>query len=287
MYFLSLIINPTHLYAEESLKSIQNILKNDFLEKEMKEKQVQLEKERNEKKIEEDKTGYNYPTKNEIFTLLTQLWLVKNSTNLHWDFKNAHLGIMESVKNLFVKLGIIDKKINILIIDNPKYAHGALPYGQPLNSSSSQEKTDQEELFFFLSLPFIRSMDLSTLEISMIILEDYFRIQLGIFKNYIIEDESIQKLGTNFYGQFPDVSFITTSLDKYNQFFQLRGYKISEENLVFKSMKNILQIDEMKLLLVYQETLKKINELVTTNTLYSYYTKWYPSPYIKLTSWVK
>lgn len=270
--FCLLICNNNLSFGQESLKSIQSILKNDFLTEVAKKEEEEKQKELSEKKIEEDITGHFYPKTSDIWSLLTQVWFIKNSVLLHWDFKNPDLGILQGFIDLLQKVGLIGKKIHLLILDTTRYPHGALPM-------------KENEFLFFISLPFIRSLDLSTLEISLLMLEDYFRVNLGVFKNYVKDDSWYNKLGTNFYGKSPDVSFITQSIEKYTQFFTLRGYTPNEEKMVFTSMKTILSIDDAKLYLGYQEMLKKINDLITINDEYSYYSKLYPSPYLKLGQW--
>lgn len=263
----------SHVYAQESLDNIQSILRNDHLEKEAKIKEQQALQEMSEKKIEEDTTGHQFPTQADIWSFLSELWLSKNASKIHWDFQNADFGILKTTIDLFEQLGLIERKIKLLMINSHSYAHGALPM-------------NHGEYLFFISLPFIRSMDLSTLEIALIILEDYFRIELGVFKNYVKDDSWYKKLGTNFHDSKVDVSFIPITLDRYSQMFQSRGYTHSEEKMVTLSMKNILQIDNMKYLIIYQELLKKINGLIQSNKVYEYYPKIYPSPNVKLTQWL-
>ena len=150
---------------EYDFKAIKEVLKNDMLDGEADKKVKKIRAAMIRKKAFA-KSKYNIPGEDEFWTFLSQYWLVQNAQLLKWDFKKPDYGIDKSFRTFLEKLGHYNVKFKVLILDSPNIFHFALPSGGG-------------EYLFLLSLPFIRTLDLNKLEISVILYEDYFRMQEG------------------------------------------------------------------------------------------------------------
>ena len=107
-------------------KSIKNILKNDNLAKIVEKKKKALENAvvKKEKKVEE---SFLVPTEDEIWSFISEYWVVLNAQKLKWDFKKPHYGVVSHFEAFLEKMGFLEKKFKILILDTPLVAHFSLP----------------------------------------------------------------------------------------------------------------------------------------------------------------
>jgi hypothetical protein len=246
--------------------SIKKVLKEDGLSeaaikkqnvvKAMKKEQVKVEAER-----------FQYPNENELWGFLSEYWLIKNAQTLHWDFDKPDYGIENSFKNMMENLGFYQKKFKILLVNTPTVVRTSLP--------------GDNELIFILSLPFIRSMDLSKLEISLLLLEDFIRLEQGYFKKKV-ETEKMKKLaGSNFFGAKPDISMVEELLKNYTSQIQEKGYTFQEQFEITKKMDAYLK-PRPELWNAYFRLLGKIDRFIKVNVQYKEYIKLYPSPEMQL-----
>lgn len=252
-------------------KSIKKILKNDLLEEEAERKNEAIlikNREKQRKKV----AAYNFPSTNDFWSFISELWLVKNAPNLNWDFEKADFGLEESIQGLFEDVGIFEITFKLLLISNPRPAHFSLP-------------SNPSEYIFLLSLPFIRSMDLSKLEISLLLLEDYFRAKNGYFKEYVHEKELDQLLGRNFYERKFKIELVNKILSNYSYFIENKGFSFQQQFEVTKQMNDLLRSKPI-LLKAYENLLIKIDVLMKNNSEYKNYSKIYPSPEIQR-KWLK
>ena len=143
--------------------SLKKVLKEDMLVPVVIEKK-KVKKIR--KRVIDNTHKFNYPTREDAWNILTSLWLVKNAATLKWDISKPNYGIESNLRRVLETVGYYEKTIHILLIKNPEVTHIGLPLGQ-------------NEFMLVLSIPFIRSMDLSKLEISLLLLEDIFRVERG------------------------------------------------------------------------------------------------------------
>lgn len=253
------------------LNAIKNVIENDNLSKHVQEKQrIAKEKADKEKKLEKNK--YNFPVEKEFLGFLSELWLIKNISVLKWDFEKPNYGIDAYFKNFLEKIGIINFRYKILLVNTPMITHFALP------SKSS-------EAVLLLSLPFIRTLDLSKLEISLILLEDLVRIEEGYFSSKILTDEMRKKLGTNFYKKEMKLDPLEGLLKKYDSLIYEEGFNFKQQFQVTKKMDRLLK-GNLKLWNKYYLMVQKIKELSDTNYLYKHHVKIYPSPELQL-NWLK
>ena len=94
---------------------------------------------------------------------MIEYWLVKNITILKWDFRKPDYGVGDYFTNFLRQVGEIGLTYKILYLNTPSITHFAFPVGH-------------NEYLFVLSVPFIRSLDLSKLEISILLFDSTIRL---------------------------------------------------------------------------------------------------------------
>ncbi len=252
-------------------KNIQQVLKNDRLDVEVKKEKSKREKKKR-KKLRRQIRKYQIPREQEFWTFFSEYWMVKNATILKWDFKKPDYGVESAFRIFLETLGIYEKRFKILFTNTPDITHFALP-------------SDNGETIFLLSIPFIRTLDLSKLEISLLLLEDFLRAKQGYFKNFVRSAKLDKFLGGNFFGKKLEKNFLKKTSEKYDQIIFDRGFNFQQQFEVTTKMNSILKSDP-KLWNAYYQMIGKIDNLVKSNILYKKYLKIYPSPELQL-SWLK
>jgi len=247
---------------------LNNVLKQDRLDAYAKEKQIIAKKLAEQRKILEKKK-YFYPREEIFWSMLSELWCVKNSLYLKWDFENADLGIGINFKKLLESLSLNKKKIKILILDSMNVAHMALP-------------SDEGAYIFLLSLPFIRTMDLTKREISLLLLEDMVRADKNFFKSFLRTEDLKKKSGKAMDNNKPDAKYVKELLDQYNEVALQKGFTFQQQYEVTKFMDNILKT-KSEFWQSYLTLIQKRDLLVKTNDGFSWYSRVYPSPEMQLT----
>lgn len=273
-YFILFFLLFTRAYAEDAVldfSSIKDIIKKDGLEGELHKKQEETRKLLDAKKRSEMKR-YNVPNQEQFWSMFSELWLVKNATNLKWDFHKPDFELEKAFSAMLETQGIYEKKFKILMLDTPDITHASLP-------------SNSDEYIFLISLPFVRTLDLSKVEISLLLFEDLVRMRKGYFKDYVLSKELEAYLGSNFSGKSFDKKLIDDSLKKYNALLTVKGFSFQEQFETTKEI-DVLLKNDLKLWNTYVTLLEKIDQLVKTNTLYKNYTLIYPSPELQL-NWLK
>ena len=246
-----------------NFKNIQQVLKQDGLSEAARKKAKEVKVLKKEQLVVE-KGRYEYPTEPELWRFASEYWLVKNAQILGWDFQKPEYGIEKSFASTLEKLGFFQKKFKILLLNTPTLVRSALP-------------SEDNEFILLLSVPFIRTLDLSKLEISLLLLEDFIRLEQGYFKKNV-ETEKMKKLaGTNFYGQKPDPGLLAELLKNYDKQINRKGYTFQQQFEVTKKMDAYLKAFP-DLWNVYYRLLGKMDRLVKSNSQYKDYIKLYPSP---------
>lgn len=244
-------------------KSVKKVLQKDGLTEAVKRKEKKVEALKKEQAVVE-KSRFLYPTQDELWGFVSEYWLVKNAQLLQWDFKKPDYGLEKSFATVLENLGFYQKKFKILFLNNPSIVRAALP-------------GSEGEVILLLSVPFIRSLDLSKLEISLLLLEDFFRLEQGYFKK-AVETEKLRTLpGTNFSGTKPDLSMIHELLKKYDEQVTEKGHTFQQQFEVTKKMDAFLK-SSPELWNAYYRMLGKIDRFVKTNHQYKDYVRLYPSP---------
>lgn len=280
--YLFLFFLTTNLWAQEAEKiineaelldfsSIKDIIKKDGLENQMNSKDKK-QKQTIAKKKEDDLKKYDVPTQQVFWSMFSELWLVKNATKLKWDFQKPDFDLENAFRDLMEKQGIYEKKFKILLVDSTELIHVALP-------------SNDNEYIFLISYPFIKSLDLSKVEISLILFEDYLRAKRGYFKNFVQSKELDLYLGTNFKGKPFDKKIITTHLNKYSQKIFDKGFTFQEQFDVTMELNGLLKSDA-QMWNTYYKLLDKIDAFIKDNPLYKKYGQIYPSPELQK-NWIK
>jgi len=250
-----------------NFKAIKKVLQQDGLSKsvELKKKQVAAEK-KVQTQIEHSR--YAYPTESELWALVSEYWLVKNAQILNWDFAHPEYGIEESFKTTMEKLGFLQKKFKLLLLNTPTTVRLALP-------------GENGETILMLSVPFIRSLDLSKLEISLLMLEDYFRSEAGYFKKAVRTEKLSKLAGTSFVGKKADMSLIEELLKNYDYQINQKGFTFQQQFEVTKKMDAYLR-PHPELWNTYFRLLGKMNSFLKSNSQYKDYVRLYPSPEMQI-----
>lgn len=271
-----LLLSPGHaqekLQEEKELsvvnfKNIKDILKKDGLDKQVK-KKTQEVRVMKEKKVEVISSHFNYPTEDELWAFTSEYWLVKNAQLLNWDFEKPDYGLLESFRNVQEKLGFYQKKFKILLLNTPAYVRASIP-GQ------------RGEVIYLLSLPFIRTLDLSKLEISLFLMEDFIRYEQGYFKKNVATEKMKKLAGSNFMGGRPDLSLVEELLKNYTTQIQVKGFTFQQQFEVTKKMDAYLKSNP-EMWNVYYRMLQKIDRFLKSNSQYKDYVKLYPSPEMQI-----
>lgn len=246
-----------------NFKSIKKVLEQDGLSEAAGKKTEQV-KVMKSAKNQVEKTRYLYPTEDELWGFMTEYWLVKNAQILGWDFEKPDYGLEASLQTIWEKLGFYQKKLKILFVNTPTTVRAALP-------------GSEGEVVFLLSVPFIRSLDLSKLEISLLLLEDFFRHEAGIFKKNVRTEKMAKLAGTNFKGGKPDFAMVEELMKNYSQQINEKGFTFQQQFEITKKMDAHLK-SQPELWNTYFRLLGKIDRFLKVNVQYKGYVKLYPSP---------
>lgn len=253
-----------------NFKSIKKVLEQDGLSQAAAQKKKQVAVLKTEQ-VSIDKERYNYPNEDEMWGFISEYWLVKNAQLLGWDFEKPEYGLEDSFKKTMESMGFYQKKFKILLVNTPTLVRASLP-------------GSQGEMILLLSVPFIRSLDLSKLEISLLLLEDYFRLEAGYFKKAVATEKMKKLAGTNFYGQKVDMSMIEELMKNYNNQINQKGYTFQQQFETTKKMDAFLKSNP-ELWNAYFRLLGKLQSFLKTNVQYKDYTKLYPSPEMQI-KWI-
>lgn len=251
--------------------SIKSVLKNDFLTEEARKNKAQRD-QKNQKKFEKKRNLYNVPDRSDFWTFFSEYWLVKNAPILKWDFEKPDYALDDSFKFFLEKLGYYEKKFRILLVNTPNITHFALP-------------SNPNEYLFIVSVPFIRTLDLTKLEISLMLFEDMLRADNGYFVKYVSTNELRQLVGKNFFGKKINLKTLKKLATKYDEIIFDKGFNFQQQFTVTKKMDHILKTD-LQLWNMYYKMLQKVDDLVKSNVLYKKYNQIYPSPELQM-NWLR
>jgi hypothetical protein len=251
--------------------SIKDLIKKDGLEGELKKKEDEKRIYLDKKKIS-DMKKFNVPPAEVFWNMASELWLVKNAPLLKWDFHKPEFEIEKTFISMLESQGHYEKKIKILLLDSTEIIHAALP-------------SNDNEYIFVLSLPFIRTLDLSKVEIALILLEDFVRARKGYFKNYLNSKEMEAYLGSNFDGKPFDKKMIEDLMKKMSNVILEKGFSFQEQFETTTEMDSLLKSD-LKMWNTYLVLLEKLDQLTKSNTLYKKISQIYPSPELQI-NWIK
>ncbi|WP_419173005.1 hypothetical protein [Halobacteriovorax sp.] len=253
-----------------NFNKIQKVLKKDGLEKVAKKKKIKAQEKKNS--IEDKKKSfYNTPGGRHFWEIMTQYWLVKNVNLLKWDFHKPEFGVTEYFENFLKEVGYFGLKFKVLYVNSANITH----FGFPLS---------RKDYLFVVSVPFIRAMDLSKLQISLLMFEDLLRLENEQFISKFDDATLLKLMNSNFYKkEFPKEAFEKV-LAKYSDIAFNSGFSFKDQFTVTKKMDVILK-NNPKYWKNYYSLLEKIDSLTKGNLLYKHYSKIYPSPELQL-KWI-
>lgn len=253
-----------------NFQSIKKVLQQDGLSQSAKQKTKQVAVLKTEQ-VSLEKSRFDYPTEDELWGFVSEYWLVKNAQLLGWDFEKPDYGLETSFRTTLESLGFYQKKFKILLVNTPSMVRASLP-------------GSEGEMILLLSVPFIRSLDLSKLEISLLLLEDYFRLEGGYFKKSVTTDKIKKLSGTNFHGQKPDMSMIEELVKKYDIQINQKGFSFQQQFETTKKMDSFLKSNP-ELWNAYFRLLGKLQNFLKVNVQYKDYIRLYPSPEMQI-KWI-
>ncbi len=251
--------------------SVRDYLKKDGLNENAlkKEKAAKVIKA---KRLSKAKKKYDLPKDNVFWSFTSEYWLVKNAPLIKWDFQKPDYGLSNSFKIFLERMGYYEKNFKILLVDTPNISHFSLP-------------SNRNEKIFLLSVPFIRTLDLTKLEISLLLFEDMLRWEMGLFLKRLPMKKIAKMKNGNFYGKKLNLDVFEEIFKVYDETIYVKGFSFQEQFEVTKKMEAYLKAD-LSLFNTYMKLLSKIDNLVKSNILYSKYSKIYPSPELQL-NWIR
>lgn len=262
---------PQIILQEDKEKSvidysnIKNVLKRDGLAGHKEKKEAKLQKIKAIKsKMKLEK--YRYPSTSDFWSFMSEYWLVKNAQTLQWDITRPDYGIKSAFKNLLEEFGYYQKKFKILIVNSPDITHMGLP-------------GDPGEVILLLSLPFMRTIDLTKVDISLLLLEDFFRIEQMYFAKNIKAD--LKFLNASFADSKMNIKYIEAVQKEYDRVVFKGGFTFQQQYKVTKQMDRVLKSNP-GLWSSYIKVLNKIDRLIKMNLMYKNYNNIYPSPELQI-----
>lgn len=250
-----------------NFEGIKDVLKKDMLIEHAQKKVEAKEQQVVARRVEEQKR-FNLPDEDEFWSLMSEFYLVEKVTEFRWDFEKPDYGVDVAFKALLESMGFYELHYKILYLDSPTIPHFSLP-------------SNKGEHIFIVSVPFIRNLDLSKLEISLLLLSDLLRAKEGYFKKFVINKEIQELIGGNYWNKkFPKKS-IKTLIKRYDYFIQKKGFTFQQQFEITKKMSRILS-GNLRLFKAYDGLLVKIDKLAKENVLFKFYPKIYPSPEMQI-----
>jgi hypothetical protein len=212
---------------------------------------------------------FDIPHKSDYWKILSEYWIVKNVSVLKWNFKKPNYGIEDRVVRLFRQVGLINIPFRILLLNTSMVTHCYLPYGE-------------NSFLTLISVPFIRTLNLTQLEIALLVLEDYVRSTMHPIEQVIRKKIKQGYIGKNYYKvRKVDMTPFVRSFNTLDQVVLEHGFSFKQQFAITKKMKLLLS-GEDKLQKSYVSLLTKIVNLVGRDPDYNQYVKFYPSPSIQL-----
>ncbi|MBP5296041.1 MAG: hypothetical protein J6Y94_01765 [Bacteriovoracaceae bacterium] len=259
------------LAAEEewvNFKAIQKVLNNDQLAAPA-QRQQQAMRKSSQRQQQQAKARFDIPTAENFWGFFTEFWVVKNINILQWDVAMPDYAIESHLVAWLQKLKMPPLKFKLLLLDTINICHLALP-------------SNPGEVLFLLAVPFIRTLDLTQTEISLLLLEDLVRHQQGYLVQYLTTKDAQRFWGTNFKNN-PKFQgkFIGELLQRLDEISMGTGFSFQQQFVVTNAVRELIKDDD-KLLYAYQTLLKKIDQLVKNNPKYKNYLNIYPSPELQL-----
>ncbi len=263
---------PDKLPVEKELdvidfKNVKDVLKKDGLDAEVKKKQ-EAAKRASEMRVAAEKSRQTWPSEDDFWPLAAEWWLVKNAPTLSWDFDRPEYGLEPVLAQVLRTVGFMQKRFRVLALGATSPAHLSLP-------------ADRDGYILLFSVPFVRAMDLSKLEIALLLLEDVLRSEEGWLREQVRPAKLKDLAGSSFVGRAPDLSPLTEVGAGYTAFLKNKGFTFQQQFAITKKM-DVLLKPHPELWNTYVRLLGKIDRLVKGNAAHADYVKLYPSPEMQI-----
>ena len=245
--------------------NIKNVLKSDGLEKQVEAKKEYIKTIKKEKSVL-NKGRYDIPSEEDFWAMMTRYWLVKNAQLLRWDFPKPDYGIGPAFRTLLEKFGYFNEHFKILIINSPNISHFGFP-------------GEKGESIFILSLPFMRGLDLTKVDISLLLFEDFLRLREGYFKKNL--GLKLDWIGGNFYGKSFEKKNLTSLMEKFDSVVFKKGFNFQQQFEITKKMDALLK-SEPHIWSSYFKLFNKLERFIKTDLLYKNNVKIYPTPELQM-----
>lgn len=246
---------------------VKKVLQKDGLMQEVRKKKNEV-KRIQEIRVVEDKSRYSWPSEEDFWPIAGEWWLVKNASTLQWDFDRPEYGLEQTMSQVLKRVGLLQKKFRILAMDSGQLAHLGLPWRK-------------DEYCLLFSVPFARTLDLSKLEISLLLLEDVLRVEEGWLMEFARPAKLKDLAGSNFQGKAPDMTPVFEVGKSYTTFTQEKGFTFQQQFKLTKKMDSILR-PHPELWNAYVRMLNKIDRMIKSNQQFKDYPKLYPSPEMQI-----
>lgn len=248
-------------------KNVKKVLQKDGLSQEADRKKNEVKRIQVLRKVEEV-NRHLWPSTEDFWPLAVELWLVKSAPNLKWDFDRPDYGLEATLGKILRDTGRIGKKFRVLALDSASPAHIALPWRK-------------DEYCLLFSVPFARAMDLSKLEIAVLLLQDVLRAEEGWLQQAVTPAKLKELAGSSFNNQKPDLSPVYEVGTSLTTFINEKGFTFQQQFHITKQMDSLLK-PHPELWNAYVRLLGKIDRLVKGNQVHSNYVKLYPSPEMQI-----
>ncbi len=253
-----------------NFNNIKGILKKDGLEKVVEKKKIE-KKKADIQKEEKLKAMYNTPSEDDFWSIMIQYWLVKNAPILKWDFNRPDYGMIPAFEGFLKDVGEYGVKFKLLFFNSSNITHFGFPMGK-------------DSYLFVISVPFIKTMDLSKTQIAALLYEDLIRVKQGHFESMISATTLSKLRNTNFFQQLVPKKEIASLLTEIDQIVYTKGFNFQQQYQVTKYVNTVL-LNNKKLWQNYYTLIQKIDELAKGNLLFKNYAKIYPSPELQM-NWI-
>jgi hypothetical protein len=255
----------------QELNQLKKVIKNDLLEEEIqKKKLLQAEKEKERLKKEEKKS--HFMREEDFWSFCSEYWLVSKRSDLFWDFDHPDYGVEPAVIELFKRLLIYQSEIRLLFVKTNQMTYMYLP-------------ANKGHSIILFSVPFMKTLDLSKMEVAILVLESVLRSEMNDFTRYVTSKELKDLWGKNFFQQKMNLDVFKKVLQQYDYFIYKKGFQFQQQFELTKKMTSILR-PHPKLLKLYINLLQKLDVLVKTQPLYRFHAQIYPSPEFQL-KWIE
>jgi hypothetical protein len=132
-----------------------------------------------------------------------------------------------------------------------------------------------------LSVPFIKQLNLSLPEISILLFEDFLRVKEGYVEKKVMSPEVQAMLGAPIEKNAQIFKTFKEVIDKLDSVIFDKGFTFQEQFDITQKMDKQLKSD-LNLWSLYGVMLRKIDGLVKGNLLFKSYSQIYPSPEMQL-----